>query len=119
MKKMEIFEPAMCCPTGLCGVGIDPELLRISGVLSALEKNGVKVERSNLSSAPQAFVDSQVANEFINSNGVDGLPMVVVDGEVVVTGRYPTNEEFVSLLDIPEDFLQEREKKVGLTPKRK
>lgn len=119
MKKMEIFEPALCCPTGLCGVGIDPELLRISGVLSALEKNGIKVDRSNLSSAPQAFVDSPVAKEFITTNGVDGLPMAVVDGEVVITGRYPTNEEFISLLDIPEDFLQEREKKVGLTPKLK
>ena len=38
MKKLEIFEPAMCCPTGLCGVGVDPELLRISTVLDTLEK---------------------------------------------------------------------------------
>src|SRR5690625_4237403 len=114
---MEIFEPAMCCPTGLCGVGIDPELLRISTVLGALEKNGVNVERFNLSSTPQAFVDNQVANEFVNSRGVDELPIIVVDGEIAITGRYPTNEEFVSLLGIPEDFLQEREKKVGLKPK--
>ena len=119
MKKMEIFERAMCCPTGLCGVGIDPELLRISTVLSGLDKNGIKVERFNLSSTPQAFVDYKVANEFINNHGVDELPIIVVDGEIVITGRYPTNEEFVSLLDIPEDFLQEREKKVGLTPKLK
>ena len=29
MKTMKIFEPAMCCPTGLCGVSVDPELLRV------------------------------------------------------------------------------------------
>lgn len=38
MKTMQIFEPAMCCSTGLCGVGVDPELLRISTVLDTLKK---------------------------------------------------------------------------------
>ena len=52
MKKMQIFEPAMCCPTGLCGVGVDPELLRISAVLNSLKKNGVTVDRFNLTDAP-------------------------------------------------------------------
>lgn len=51
MKKMQIYEPAMCCSTGLCGVGVDQELLRISTVLNSMEKNGVMVERFNLSSA--------------------------------------------------------------------
>ena len=30
MKKIEIFDPAMCCPTGLCGTNINPELMRIA-----------------------------------------------------------------------------------------
>ena len=33
MKTMKIYEPAMCCTTGLCGVGVDSELLRVSTVL--------------------------------------------------------------------------------------
>jgi hypothetical protein len=45
MKNMKIFEPAMCCPTGLCGVGVDPELLRISTVLDTLKRHGVIVDR--------------------------------------------------------------------------
>lgn len=56
MKKMKIFEPAMCCPTGLCGVGVDPELLRISTVLDTLKKHGVPVDRFNLNSAPAEFL---------------------------------------------------------------
>ena len=43
MKKMNIYEPAMCCPTGVCGVGVDPELLRISTVLNNLKKKGVEI----------------------------------------------------------------------------
>lgn len=107
MKKMQIFEPAMCCSTGLCGVGVDQELLRISTVLNGMEKNGVKVERFNLSNAPQEFVTNKVVNKYIKEKGVDGLPAIVLDGEIVITGRYPSNEEFIKLLDIPKDFLLE------------
>ena len=105
MKKMQIFEPAMCCSTGLCGVGVDPELLRISTVLNTLEKSGVKVDRFNLSSAPQEFVTNKLVNSFIKEKGVDGLPVVVLDGEIAITGRYPSNDEFTKLLDIQADLI--------------
>lgn len=100
MKKMQIFEPAMCCSTGLCGVGVDPELLRISTVLNTLKNNGVDIERFNLSSSPMEFIQNMTVNKFINEKGVEGLPVSVVDGEIVVEGRYPSNEEIVKLLGI-------------------
>ena len=65
MKKMKIFEPAMCCPTGLCGVGVDPELLRISTVLDTLKKQGIVVDRLNLNSAPAEFITDQTINAFL------------------------------------------------------
>ncbi len=105
MKKMQIFEPAMCCSTGLCGVSVDPELLRISTLLSALEKNGIKVERYNLSGSPQEFVKNKLINDYIKEKGAEGLPAVVLDGEVVITGRYPSNDEFVKLLNIPDSYI--------------
>jgi hypothetical protein len=105
MKKMKIFEPAMCCPTGLCGVGVDPELLRISTVLDTLKKHGVPVERYNLNSAPREFIVDQTINAYINTHGAEGLPAVMVNGEIVVAGRYPTNEEFTEWLGLPSDLL--------------
>jgi hypothetical protein len=112
MKKMKIFEPAMCCPTGLCGVGVDPELLRISTVLDTLKKHGVPVDRFNLNSAPAEFIKDQTINAYINEKGTEGLPAVMVDGEIVITGRYPTNEEFTKLLDLPDDMLGKQSKPV-------
>lgn len=109
MKKMAIYEPAMCCPTGLCGVGTDPELLRISTILNNMKKKGAVVERFNLNSAPGEFIKSEAVNAYINAKGTDGLPVVTVDGQIVIEGRYPTIEEFTSLLglsgaeDEPED----------------
>jgi hypothetical protein len=111
MKKMQIFEPAMCCSTGLCGVGVDPELLRISTVLDTLKKHGVIVDRFNLNSAPMEFVNNKAVNDFINEKGPDGLPVAVMDGKVVLTGRYPTNTEFTEWLGLPTNLLGKPAKK--------
>lgn len=110
MKKMKIFEPAMCCPTGLCGVGVDPELLRMSTVLETLKKHGVIVDRFNFNSAPAEFITDQTINAYINEKGTEGLPAVMLDGKIVITGRYPTNEEFKKLLDLPENVLGKQNK---------
>lgn len=104
MKTMKIYEPAMCCPTGLCGVGVDPELLRISTVLNALEKKGTKVERLNLTSAPMEFVTTKVISEQLMQDA-DSLPITTLDGEIILTGRYPSNDEFIAYLELPQDTL--------------
>jgi hypothetical protein len=106
MKKMIIFDPAMCCSTGVCGPSVDPELLRMSTVLNSLKKKGIEVERHNLTSNPQAFVDNNVINQLLNSEGVDILPVTMVDGEVVKTKAYPTNKELCEMLEVPEDYLK-------------
>ena len=110
MKKMQIFEPAMCCSTGVCGVGVDPELIRISAALNTLEKNGIEIDRFNLSSAPQEFLNNKSVNKIINEKGIDELPVTILDGEVVLTGRYPANEEIVKMLEIPVSSLSSQPK---------
>lgn len=106
MKKMIIFEPAMCCSTGVCGPSVDPELLRISTVISNLKNNGVLVERYNLTSNPQIFVDNKEINRMLNTNGVEILPVTMVDGNVVKIKGYPTDEEFCKHLDVSEKYLK-------------
>lgn len=100
MKKMQIFEPAMCCSTGVCGVGVDSELIRISTVINTLNNKGIEVERFNLSNAPQEFIKNNEINKVINEKGVDVLPVIILDGELVLIGRYPTNEEFAKMFDV-------------------
>lgn len=106
MKKMIIFDPAMCCSTGVCGPSVDPELLRVATTINRLKNNGILVERYNLTSNPQMFVDNKEINEILNKEGVEILPVTMVDGIIVKTKAYPTNTEFCKLLDIPEDSLK-------------
>lgn len=112
MKRMQIFDPAMCCSTGVCGPGVDPELLRVATTLNNLKTRGVNVERYNLSQAPAAFVENKTINELLNAEGVEILPVTLLEGQVVKTKAYPTNQEFVQLLEVSEEYLQPVVKKV-------
>ena len=102
---MVIYDPAMCCPTGVCGPSVDKNLLRVSTLLNRLEKQGVTVERHNLSDNPQAFVDNDEVNKLLMNEGIDVLPVTMVEGEVIKKKEYPTDEEFVELLDIPAEYI--------------
>ena len=106
MKKMIIFDPAMCCSTGVCGPSIDKNLLRVSTLLNNLKNKGVIVERHNLTNNPQMFVDTKVISTMLLKDGVEVLPVTMVDGEVAKTKAYPTNEEILNLLELPADFLK-------------
>jgi hypothetical protein len=116
MVKMVIFDPAICCSTGLCGPVIDSNLLQLSTSINNLQKKGVKIERYNLSNDPQAFVDNKVINEILDREGADVLPVTIVDDEVVKTKKYPTNEELLSFLDLPESYLKSSEKPTNKDP---
>jgi hypothetical protein len=105
MKKMVIYDPAMCCSTGICGPSVDKNLLRVSTTINRLEKKGIKVERQNLSQNPKAYVDNKDVNKLLNAHGVEILPITIVDGQVVKTAEYPTNEEFINFLEIPKEYL--------------
>ena len=105
MKKMLIYEPAMCCSTGVCGPKVDKELLRISTVLENLKRKGTVVVRYNLTSAPGEFIKNVEVNQLLTNEGVEVLPVIVVDGVPVMTKRYPSNSELLELLELPEDYL--------------
>lgn len=113
MKKMIIFEPAMCCSTGVCGPSVDETLLRITTVVNNLQNKGILIERYNLSSNPQIFIDNKIINEILEKDGVESLPVTLLDGEVLKKKEYPTNTEICKYLEITEDLLNiEKEPKV-------
>ena len=105
MKKIEIFDPAMCCSTGVCGPGVDPELLRMATMVSNLQKAGKDIKRHNLSEEPQAYIDNAAVNDVILKEGADALPVTVVDGTVLKKGEYPTNDELLDWSEMSKEEL--------------
>jgi len=86
--------------------------------MGKLQKNGVTAARFNLSSAPQAFINNAEINKLINGEGAQALPATVIDGKIVKTKAYPTNEEIAVWLEIPAGYLTEETAKVEVTPKK-
>lgn len=99
MKKLEVFDPAMCCSTGVCGVDVDPVLAQFAADLKWVQAQGVTVERHNLGQEPQAFAaNPAVVKEM--EGGMDRLPVIVVDGQIVCTGMYPSRVQLAQKLGI-------------------
>jgi len=96
MTTVEIFDPAMCCSTGVCGPSPDPALITFAGDIEWLSNGGVEVTRHNLGQEPAAFVATAAVAALLNDKGDDALPIVMVDGEARSTGRYPSRDELTS-----------------------
>jgi AhpD family alkylhydroperoxidase len=105
MTRIQVFDPPMCCSTGVCGPQVDPELPRFAADLQWLQKQGLEVERYNLTQQPQAFVQNAVVKQVLVSDGERCLPLVLVDGEIVSRGVYPERDELAALAGV--DFLAE------------
>lgn len=93
MKSIQVYDPPMCCSTGICGPDIDPDLVNFAAMLSQLAGRGIKVERYNLSQQPMAFVQNPAVKALLDTDGIAVLPVMFWDGEVHLKGRYPGKEE--------------------------
>ena len=93
MSKVQIFDKAMCCSTGVCGPQVDPVLPRFAADLDWLQSQGHEVDRFNLAQDPAQFVSNAVVQKMLADEGVDCLPLVIVDDRVVSRGEYPSREQ--------------------------
>jgi hypothetical protein len=93
MKTIQVYDPPMCCSTGLCGNDIDPALVSFAALLTQLTQQGVKVERFNLGQQPMAFVQNPAVKALLDTEGVAALPLIFIDGAVHLKGRYLTETE--------------------------
>jgi hypothetical protein len=93
MKTIEVYDPAMCCSTGICGTNVDPDLVNFAGLLAQLANRGIQIERHNLAKQPLAFGKNEEVRKLLQSEGPAALPVIYWDGEIHLKGRYPTKEE--------------------------
>lgn len=108
MKKVEIFDPAMCCSTGVCGPSVDPELTRVAAAVYSLEKKGFDIKRYQLTSDPDKFAENKEVNSVLHEKGPDALPVILVDGQLVRVGNYPSNEELAEWFHVKPEELMEK-----------
>lgn len=101
MNKLEIYDPAMCCSTGVCGPSVDPELVRMASDVESLLKKGADVKRYNLAQEPGAFAANPAIRELLQNEGPEVLPVTLVQGAVRKKQAYPTTAELSEWSGIP------------------
>ncbi len=99
MSKVQVFDPPMCCSTGVCGPQVDPALVRFASDLEWLKSKGVEVERFNLSQGPEPFVKNPLVAQAMRA-GDDALPLLIVDGKVAAQGKYPAREVLAEIVGL-------------------
>ncbi len=89
----QIFDPPMCCPTGMCVPSLDQTLLDVNEMLLALQAESVSVERYQMTSHPHAFLGNPDVMRLVRKQQMAALPITLVRGRVVKVGAYPTLDE--------------------------
>jgi len=93
MKTIQVFDPAMCCSSGVCGSDVDQQLVNFSADVDWAKQQGVQIQRFNLAQQPMEFANNQIVRGFLERSGEEALPLILVDGEVALAGRYPHRTE--------------------------
>lgn len=93
MATIQVFDPALCCTTGVCGVDVDQQLVSFSADVQWATRKGAQIERFNLAQQPMAFAENAAVKGFLVRSGQEALPLTLVDGEVALAGRYPHRNE--------------------------
>ena len=93
MNTVHIYDPSLCCSSGVCGEDVDQSLVDISATLVNAKAEGIEVVRHNLANAPLDFAAEPAVKRLLTDEGSDALPAIVVNGRLVLSGRYPSIDE--------------------------
>lgn len=91
--KIDIYDPAMCCSTGVCGPDVDDSLTDFANDVKWMKAQGIEVNRFNLGQEPEAFKSNPVVIARLQNEGSDILPIIFVNGERVSEGAYPDRDQ--------------------------
>lgn len=97
---LEVYDPAMCCSTGVCGPDVDDEIVDFANDVKWMKSNGVDVKRYNLGQEPEAFKTNPQVLARLQKEGTECLPLILVNGDVVSEGGYPDRSQLEKMLEI-------------------
>ena len=103
MSSLTIYDPAMCCSTGVCGPEIDQRLVDFATDLDWLSRVGADVTRFNLSQEPAQFAENELVRSVLEKSGVEGLPVIVAGDALKSSGRYPSREELAQMAGLSSE----------------
>ncbi|MDZ7671747.1 MAG: arsenite efflux transporter metallochaperone ArsD [Halanaerobiales bacterium] len=97
---MEIYDPPMCCSSGLCGPDVDEKLMDVNDLILELKDKGIEVKRYLINQQPNKFMEQKEVAALLQKEGVDILPVTVLDGDIIKQKNYPGRKELEKYINI-------------------
>ena len=93
--KLEIYDPPMCCSSGICGPSVDDKLVKINESINYLKDKYQKlvVERYMITQQPMKFKENPEVYKLIKDNGNKVMPITTFNDQVIKTHSYPSLAE--------------------------
>ncbi len=104
--KITLLEPAMCCSTGLCGEDVDDVLVETAATIKWLKSLGHEVNRHNISNDSNAFMQFPDAIIKLKNEGLNSLPYILINGNIVMSGVYPVKKQWEHWLNNSSSFVE-------------
>jgi len=92
-KKITIYEPNLCCPSGVCGPNPDQTLIKLQDAIDKLKNEGIETERFTITSHPKQFTQNTDVMKLMQEKQLEALPITTIDGKVIKVGSYPSLED--------------------------
>lgn len=99
MKTLRVYDINLSPETQPMDTELGADYRRVTTMLYTLSARGADAKYLNLHRDSLLFMESPAVQQIMRTDGMDGFPCMTADDEIVLTGRYPTNEEILEQLD--------------------
>lgn len=98
--NITIYEPPMCCSSGICGPSVDDTLVKLGENIEMLKHkyDGLTIDRYMITQQPLKFRENETVYKLIKEKGKEVLPIVTVNGEIIKHSGYASLEEMEAKL---------------------
>ncbi len=87
--ELEIFEPTLCCPSGVCGPEPEKELIDLRNLIQLLAKAGIQGERYAINQPPMEFAKNPVVIDIMRTIEPSKLPLTLLEDKIMKKEDYP------------------------------
>ena len=100
MTSIQVFD------LSLGGAAADQALADFATDVEWATKQGARIERFSFAEQPLAFAQNAVVEDFLERSGHDALPLILVNGEMALSGRHPTRSELARWAGLEQPTLK-------------
>ncbi|SHK12788.1 Arsenical resistance operon trans-acting repressor ArsD [Geosporobacter subterraneus DSM 17957] len=97
---INIYEPPMCCSSGVCGPSPDTKLMDLQNTIKRIQKEfpEVQINRYSMNFNPKDFMQNPAVFAKVKAEKTEALPIITINGDIIKEKDYMSYDEFIKEL---------------------